>query len=143
MIRRRSFSPGKPPHRRGVVVLVVLICLLFLSVVSVSLVKLALAERRQIQREAFRIQSVWLAEAGRQRALRQLSQDADYGGEQWEIALDGRPALVQTTIRNNPENAGERDIEITADYPVDPARRARVTKTSAAPTRLPSAENQQ
>lgn len=129
--QRRELNPSD--QRRGIVVLVVLIALLFMTIISASLVQMALADRRQMRREMVRMQSEWIADAARQRAVWQLSQNADYEGEKWEIAVDGTPASVAISVGDAGESPHGRNVQIVADFPIEPARRARVVKSIAIP----------
>lgn len=127
MIRHRSHRP-----RRGMLAVVVLICLIVLTLIAGTLLRAGAAHREEIRARERRLQAEWLAEAGVRRAIARLAADANYTGETWNIdarELDSPDAAtVAITIERPAGDAKRRTIRARADYPRDPPRRARFTK---------------
>jgi len=73
-MQTRSARPS--PTRRGSILVIVLISLLVASMLGLGLIKTVLIHRRQSRVAGGQQQAVWLAEAGSQRAVRQLADDA-------------------------------------------------------------------
>ena len=112
--------------------LAVLILLTMVIGVSGGLVCLLALEQRQLRSHDDQLQSLWLVEAGLQKALAQLDQAPAYAGETWVVpaeTLGGRRA-GRVTIRVEPvENEPDRrTVVVTADYPDDPVRRKRTSR---------------
>src|SRR5712691_7856183 len=72
--------------RRGAFTSIVLVCLLISAMLLGGLLKIVLLQNRQAGRELGRVQAVWLAESGLDRAASRLAGDSDYAGETWTIA---------------------------------------------------------
>jgi hypothetical protein len=117
--------------RRGGAMVYVLILLLMISMMGTSLVRGTIAQHRQRQNDELRAQTVRLAEAGWNRALRTLAVHPDYAGETWRIGGDALPsardALVTIEIQALNAGSGQRTLRVRADYPVDSPQRNRVT----------------
>lgn len=129
---RLSGPVVEPGRRRGAAMVIALICLLLLSMIGTSLVKTALAQRHQVEKQYWQLQAQWLAEAGAERAAAQLAQNPDYGGETWSItaeSLGGRYA-GQVTIDIHRVNGkpNQREVAIVARFPDDPRQRATASK---------------
>lgn len=122
-----------PPRRRGAFLVAAMIALLLASMIGAALLQLALAQRRQIQREETRLQADWLAESGLERAALRLSADAGYEGELWEIPadeLDGlRGASVRIVLEPVPDPPEARRVSVTAHFPVESNARAQISKS--------------
>jgi type II secretory pathway pseudopilin PulG len=122
-----------PPRRRGLTVVAVLVCLIIITMISGAVVRVGLARRDEVRAQQRNLQAEWLAEAGIQRALARLAADPAYTGETWEIAardLDSADAaLVTITVGPAPGDPKQRHIRAQADYPRDPPRRARYTRS--------------
>ena len=122
---------------RGLTVVVVLVCLIIITLVSGTLLKIGLAQREAARAQERRLQAEWLAESGAQRALARLAVDNTYRGETWSVSTDdlrqseksaesaGNVAIAVDSIA---PNSARRHVRITADYPRDPPRRARHTR---------------
>ena len=112
--------------------LVILVCIGVASVVFMSLVRLAVAERGALQLEGWRVQAVWLVESGLQRAAARLAADAEYEGETWRIpaeALAGPDgAVVEIEVQALPQEPRRRSVRVRADCPDHPQHRARQSK---------------
>ncbi len=118
-------------QRRGVLLLVVMVCLLLVSMIGGSLLKLGLAQRRQMRREQSRQQAIWLAESGIERAVARLRTDSEYSGEDWKLddsdSIRGKPAVVKISVLRD-ESTGKIAISVVADYPRDTDQRVRISK---------------
>jgi type II secretory pathway component PulK len=126
---------GRSP--RGLTVVVVLVCLIIITLVSGTVLKIGLAQRELARAQERRLQAEWLAESGAQRALARLAVDKTYTGETWSVSTDdlgqsekfaesaGNVAIAVDSIA--PDSA-RRHVRITAEYPRDPPRRARHTR---------------
>jgi len=123
--------------RRGIMTIVALVCVMVAATLMVVLVRRALAESQLGRLEVRRAQSRWLAESGLERAAARLAADAKYAGEVWKIPpalITGRAdesnagATVKIEIATPPNQPAERLIRVQADWPDDPALRARHTK---------------
>jgi len=133
---------SNPHDRRGLTTVAVLICLVVLGLMIGVLVKLGVAYRDQVRTAERRLQAEWLAEAGVDRALARLAQNADYEGERWEIPADalGSPdakttekekppeAVVAIEVKRPKDQGGGPIVRVTADYPPAPPRRVRASR---------------
>lgn len=126
-------SHSTAANRRGAVLIFAMIAVLLASVIGAALLKTALTQRRQARRAQNHSQSDWLAESGVERAAGQLSRDADYKGETWNVAaseLGGSQAgRVVIQVVAVPSNTNRRRINVTADFPVGTKQRSRSRKT--------------
>jgi Tfp pilus assembly protein PilV len=113
----------------------VLVCAMVALAILVSLVKLAVAERRLVDQEAWRVQAAWLAEAGLERAAWRLAADADYAGETWSLSPEQLAAtdsaVVRIRVEAVPQHPNRRLVRVQADYPDHPQHRARESKQAA------------
>lgn len=132
VIRSCASGMNSALHRRGAVLLIVLVALTVASAVLVSVVRLAAADRKAWQGEVRQVQAAWLAESGLERASARLRDDPDYRGETWTIpadALDGRHSgAVNIQVEPAADQPSQRRIRVTADFPNDPQHRARRTR---------------
>ena len=123
---------GRRVAPRGAVLIVAIVCMAVATVIFASLLRLAVAERRAVRAEAWRVQASWLAESAIERAAYRLAADADYAGETWQIpadALGGEDdAVVKIEVRPVAERPNRRVVWVRADYPDDPQQRARNEK---------------
>lgn len=119
-------------RRRGAIMICAMICLLLISLLLGSLLKVALAHRRQVRTEQYRLQAQWLAESALERSVSRLAADADYSGEEWNIAakeLDGRHAgSVKIGVQKSAQRPMQRIVTVEAIYPSGVARSAKRTK---------------
>jgi hypothetical protein len=131
--------------RRGLTVVAVLMCLIVLTLIGATLLKLGLV-RRQINRDLeIRLQAEWLLESGVDRALARAAK-RDYTGETWRLAAAdlGLPerseqknrqteasvvaAIVTISVDQPGAEADHRRIRVHADYPLGgthPSRRSK------------------
>lgn len=102
--------------RRGSVLVIVLVSLLVASMLGVGLIKTVLIHQRQLRVLSGQQQGFWLAEAGLQRAARQLASTPEYAGETWEVAPDvlgsSRKAVVTIDVVKLGDVADEREIRV-------------------------------
>ncbi len=123
---------GDRRHRRGMALIVVLVCLIVAAALAAALLQMALAEHQAQVRQGRELEAAWLAESGLERAAARLAADADYPGETWTIpAADlGGPhgAAVRIAVEPVPDRPDLRQVAVEADYPDHPHFRARRTR---------------
>jgi hypothetical protein len=111
---------------------IVLILLFAVLAIIGTLVCMLLAEHRQLRGHDDRLQAMWLAESGVQRASAQLARSADYAGEAWTVSADilgdDRDGSVEILVRSVEGEPDVRRVQVTADYPVDSVHRKRHSK---------------
>lgn len=119
-------------RRRGVILIIAIVCTAVASVMFLAIVQMAAAERNALRVEAWRQQARWLAESALDRAAARLAGDPDYQGETWNVPaaeLDSPDAaVVEIEVRSVPEQPHRRVVLVRADYPDDPQHRARRSK---------------
>jgi type II secretory pathway component PulK len=122
---------------RGLTVVAVLVCLIIITLVSGTLLKVGLAHRELARAQERRLQAEWLAESGAQRALARLATNRDYVGETWSLSAQDlgqsattseSAATVAIAVERVAADPARRRVKVTADYPRDPPRRARHTR---------------
>lgn len=135
MIKNKDFishSDWNRSHRRGAALLIVLVALVILMVMSATITRLIAARRRTLLIEERRIEADRLAESAIDRARASLLKNREYAGETWRIAaseLGGRDeAVVEIKVDHVSDRPNNRDVNVRADYPIDPARRDRRSK---------------
>ena len=110
-------------HRGGAILVIVMVLLVVVVAVAGSLVTVLIAEHRQLRGHHDRLQALWLAESGAQRAAARLGQSADYAGETWTVpaeALSGdRSGQVEIRVQAVAGQPQFRRVLVTADYPND------------------------
>ncbi len=124
---------SKTRSRQGITLIVLMLFLAVASSLILSWLKLAGIERRQERTIRAAAQAEWLAESAIGRAAARLKTDPTYTGETWVVPatdLGGRDD-GQVSIRVEPVEASatQRLITLQADYPTDPVRRQRRTKS--------------
>ena len=133
-------GPGKRRRRQGVVLVVVIVCVMVAAVVFTSIVKLAAAQRRMIDRQSWQMQATWLAESGLERAAWRLAADPNYPGETWTLPADQLAgtdgAVVKINVETIPELPNRRLVRIRADYPDHPQHRSRQSKQAVVQLQL-------
>lgn len=129
---RSARTANSPPRRRGgFFAIALLVILALLSAWGAMLLKLAVAQRLQVQGEQRRLQCEWLAEAGLERAAARFARDSKYRKETWDIPADslgGRDRGV-VTINIEPAASGSYRMSVTAEFPRDTAECVRITRT--------------
>jgi Tfp pilus assembly protein PilX len=123
---RRAFDRNR---RRGLATAAVLICLFFITLISLATLRASFARRQMVRSNELKLQAEWLAEAGIERARSRIAADAKYSGETWSIAaveLDSADdALVVINVEPVTSDPKARLVRVRADYPREPPRRAR------------------
>ena len=136
----RTNAEGPAPRapsgtrRRGAVLMTVMVCLALALAIGAAALRAGVARRGVAKGEERRLQAAWLAESGLERASARLAEAPDYDGETWEVPADdlgGRDAGA-VLIRVEPAEGQPRRrlVRVRADYPTDPSRRARVSKSA-------------
>ena len=109
-----------------------LVCVALATAAMVSLLHLAIGQRKLVRTEALRLQCCWLAESALDRAARRLALDPKYPGETWNLpaaALGGSdPAVVSIQVEPVPDQSMHRLVRVRADYPDHPQDRVRLSK---------------
>lgn len=121
-----------PPHR-GAAMVYVLVLLLLISMVGVTLVRGSVALHRQRLRDELHAQTVRLAEAGWNRAVRKLSADPKYPGETWSIPAEQLPSGRAGEVQIELMDGEAAQWRITAVYPLDGEETTRLTLQNAPP----------
>ena len=134
-MKRRRDKLIRTHSRRAALVLVVMVCLLLVTMIGGSLMKVGLTHRRQTRHEQIRQQAVWLAESAVERAVARSKQDAEYSGEEWVLAgtdaVNGKEAMIRISVTKSDDNANRRIVTVVADYPRDNDQRVRISKQVA------------
>jgi hypothetical protein len=119
-------------RQRGVVVVIVLVCLMVAVGMSAAVLSQIAAERRVVQSSQRSLQAAWLAEAGIERAAAKLANNSSYVGETWTISAKelaaGEGATVTIRVEPVAGRAERRAVRVEADFGDSPERRARRTK---------------
>jgi hypothetical protein len=114
----------KTSARHGSILVVVLVSLLVASLLGFALIKTVLIHHRQMRMLGGQQQGLWLAEAGIQRAVRELVTSPEFEGEQWTVPADtlGGSRSAQVTIEvERPDDAPD-DREIRVEVRLDEGR---------------------
>jgi Tfp pilus assembly protein PilX len=72
-------------NRRGVILVVAIVCVVIASILFLTLVKTAARCHEVSALQARETQAIWLAESGLERAAAQLRKNPDYRGETWTV----------------------------------------------------------
>ena len=119
--------------RRGMALLVAMVCVAITAVVFVALLRLALAQEEAVRADAQELQASWLAESAVDRAAAKLRADDGYQGETWNLPaqlLAGvDDAAVEIKIEVVPQRPEIRRIDVRVDYPAQTEFRARQSKS--------------
>ncbi len=119
---------GQP---RAVISVAVLVCLLVMTLICGSLLRLVHSERMLVRNQERALQADWLAESGLERAALRLGDDPAYRGETWTLSAGelGGPIPGVVTIHVEPlddlAESNRRQVTVTADFPIDPPQRIR------------------
>ena len=106
-------------HRRGVILLSVLVALLVIGTILSLGFRLLVVQRTHLRREGNYVQGKVLAESAIQRAKSRLRRDEQYSGETWRIpgeVLEGG-AVVEIGVSSVSDQADSRQISIQVRYP--------------------------
>ncbi len=134
--KSRSSISEKGQHYRtnrgGSIVLIPMICLVLSLTIIGELLKQSSIELKQLKKEQYRIQSIWLADAAAQRAITKLRNQPDYDGEVWSLLpeeIGGNfPGEVLIEIERNVQNDKSFTIRTTASYPAKVTERVRIIR---------------
>ncbi len=124
----RRPHPGRP---RAMISVGVLVCLLVMTLICGSLLRLVHSQRALVRNHERMLQADWLAASALERAARRLGDDPAYRGETWRLSaedLGGRtPGVVTINVepRRDPAEANRRQVTVEADFPIDPPQRVR------------------
>lgn len=139
----RSSRRRREPRRRGAILVVALVVLLVVTAIVGSMVKRAVAARRQLRTERDLRQTELLVDAGAARAAVRLAADGDYRGETWRLKADDILGLDpgEVTIKVS-QPAGERawTIRVIAEYPAGRETSVRRTRTFSRQPLQPQSE---
>ncbi|MGZ0169696.1 MAG: hypothetical protein ACKVHE_09070 [Planctomycetales bacterium] len=120
-------------RRRGTILVVFMISLAMLSLTTVAMVRVALLQRGVVRSNELRVQSEWLFQSAVARAASQLQANAEYNGEEWEIAADSIgqsfDAVARISVEPSDDQTKDRAVAITVIYPPDDPNRAMVSRT--------------
>ena len=117
-------------HRRGLMIIAALVCLLVVTSLVGSMLKNALRARRELHTERDRRQAELLIEAGASRAAARLASSPAFRGDTWELpAADivGQGGGRVTTEITSKENQATLQLRVAVEYPIDrdfPIRRS-------------------
>lgn len=147
MYRSKLHSPNTnntAKHPRGLVLIVVMVCLAVFATLCGVLLKMALLERRQLRGQESRLQAEWLAESGIERAAARLATAADYTGETWQVSPEqlgqGAAGVVTIEVERVDAQPNSRLVHVRADYLRDDVRSARQSKEVQVEIKQPSSE---
>ncbi len=119
-------------RRRGMISVVMLVALIIILIIGAALMRVALTRRAGLKSEERRLQAVWLADSGLDRASSRLVASADYAGETWEIPaedLGGRgAATVLIRVETPADKPDLRKVHVQADYPIGSSLRSRASR---------------
>jgi hypothetical protein len=111
---------------------VAIACLSLAMLLLTALLRLAVTHHRQVQYEQMRLQADWLAEAGVERAVYSLTEDAEYGGETWTVTADDLGGVdsgqVDIQVSRSADDGGVVQVHVEAKYPAVGLRFATRTK---------------
>ncbi len=108
-------------RRNGVILVMALVCLVVVGIFSASTIRRLVEQRRLATHQQYRLQSLWLAESARQRAVAKLNLDRNYKGETWRVEADtfdnGKSGIAVIQVAEIPESDSQRRIVIESQYP--------------------------
>lgn len=123
---------GVKTNRSGSVVLIPMICLVLSLAIIGELLKQSSIELKQLKKEQYRLQSIWLADAAAQRAITKLSNQTNYDGEIWKLLpedIGGEfPGEVLIEIDRGIQKNNSITIRTTASYPTKVTERVRIIR---------------
>ena len=112
---------NRATKRNGTVLAMALVCLLVVSVFSLSATRRLVDQHRLTTHQQDRLQSLWLAESAQRRAVAMLDLDQDYEGETWRIGADtfanGKAGVAVIQVTTIPTDHSQRQIVIESRYP--------------------------
>ena len=122
-------------HRCGSIVLIPMVFLILSLAVIGVLLKQTSIEHKQLKKEHYQLQSLWLADAAAQRAVVKLGTQPDYDGEIWKLLpeeINGEfPGEVHIEIDRSQKDKNIVTIRIEASYPIKIAEKSQSHKGMA------------
>jgi type II secretory pathway component PulK len=119
-------------RQRGTIILFAMLALLIVSMLGASLVRTVAVSHQQLLREQLRMQAVWLAESGCDRAVSQLRRSSAYMGEVWSVPAEqlsaDRTAVVRIRVEADPKSEIRRIVAVTAEYPAASSQAVRISR---------------
>lgn len=119
-------------YRRGTIILIPLVCLVLSLAVIGELLKQSSLELKQLKKEQYHLQAIWLADAAAQRAIDKLSTQQDYQGETWALLPEEIGGAFPGEVIINVDRRNRNDEFITiraqASYPATAAERVRIIR---------------
>lgn len=119
------------PTRRGAALIIALVCIVILMFLLTSVLQFALMRRKASTLQINRAQASCLAESGVRLATARLAADPNYSGQTWEISPESLQGEYGATVAIEVKSAEEENVRlvsVTANYPADPIKQARITK---------------
>jgi hypothetical protein len=125
--------PGRYRRRAGTVIVIFMVSLAMLSMTAAALVRVSSLQRSMVRNNELRIQSEWLFQSAVVRASSALKSNAEYSGEEWNIAAESLgqsfEAVAKISIEAVDGKTNERRASIVVIYPPDEAERATVSRS--------------
>ena len=120
------------PRRRGIAVLIALVCLGVCGAILGTLVREAILERQSLDSAQWREQAEWLARSGVDRAAASLARDRDYRSETWTIPAEALRGEYGGRVTIEVEKPAERSdvglVSVVVVYPDRPDHRAQASR---------------
>lgn len=120
-------------NRKGTVLVIFMVSLAMLSMTAAAMLRVTLLQRSMVRNNELRIQSEWLFQSAVVRASSQLKSNAEYSGEEWNIAAESlgqtSNAVAKISIETVEGKTNERQASITVIYPPDDTERATVSRS--------------
>ncbi|MBC8874033.1 MAG: hypothetical protein H8E44_31735 [Planctomycetes bacterium] len=112
---------NRTTKRNGTILAMALVCLLVVSVFSLSATRHLVDQHRLTTHQQYRLQSLWLAESAQRRAVAMLNLDQDYEGETWHVQADtfanGKAGVAVIQVTKIATDLSQRQIVIESRYP--------------------------
>jgi len=119
-------------YRRGTIILIPLVCLVLSLAVIGELLKQSSLELKQLKKEQYHLQAIWLADAAAQRAIDKLNTQQDYQGETWALLPEeiggAFPGEVIINVDRRNQTSKFITIRAQASYPATAAERVRIIR---------------
>jgi Tfp pilus assembly protein PilX len=120
-------------RRAGTVLVIFMVSLAMLSMTAAALVRVTLLQRSMVRNNELRVQSEWLFQSAVVRAASALKSNAEYSGEEWNIAAESlgqsSNAVAKISIEAVDGKTNERRASIIVIYHPDDAERATVSRS--------------
>ena len=124
-------------HRRGAILIAVLVGLGVASALVLTIVKSAALERRLLRQQSHHHQAAWLCAAGLERARQAAKADADYSGETWRVpaAELGKLDDGLVTITAVAGAKGDTVVTVQARFPAGAVHAVQISRSFTLPKR--------